>query len=665
MRPHAAPVLIVALAALLAFGVADAREWQVRAGEHTITNIGPWEPTGRKHDRPPELWRWYMHGIVDHFATPIAWEQLAGDEQDLSAWLDPEATIDTPFKRSEMPAIRIPGERSVELQGPLPIPMDQVRGERVRLFVWLRGDDVGARNNCWHAPSMYVTMRDADGKVLSGEDSYFKTLRTYPWHCYYTDRFVPEDAAGIYVRLFNKFHGVARFSTLSWEPIGDANTYDNDERQDPTTGSLAPNPIYDEMPYHLKYGFGSRYPWRFVLGERIGLVGQPHDITTKAGFRRYYFEKAKTEPEHMNHAILHMGSMYRAGTENGLLPPMEEGWLESFARVLMDDQDPETGFWHDGTDLSLGLTFHLCNMHFRYWELPRADRPDRRSGHHLGVEEVPRAERIIRTVLMMQSSYTDESGERRKAAWNWAAYRYTESPDESEQRCYLGTTWDAIYLLRQAGRWVDEEMQQRVYDAVRAAVAYVFEACVLPDGTWKQHDTDEMVRHDDYMWGIMQDSAWLERRIVEDLPVPKVTATAADEGAVSFEWRQPEGEQNSARIYVAPAGTPPEEINESYLAGIIQRRGHVVREMDPFVGVEHILAAGRRRWGWSEELPSADTWRGKRYLPWKLRMIDRPVPHTTDLRPLTLRIEDPDAEVFASAATWYGEESRFVPIATP
>ncbi|MBD3293113.1 MAG: hypothetical protein GF393_09325 [Armatimonadia bacterium] len=647
--------LTVGLAIVLganAWGQAGERVLSV-AG-HQVTNIGPWQPDSRLDDRPEDLWRYYMHGIVDHFATPIAWEQIAGEQQDLSAWLvdDP---IDTPYKRSDMPALRIAGDNSLEFDRPLPIPMDDVRGKRVRLFVWLRGEDVGARNNCWHAPSLYVIFRDADGAVLSGSDSYFKTLRTYPWHCYYTDRFVPEDAAGIHVRPFNKFHGAAYFSTLSWESVGEHNTYELNDRQDPVTGSTAPNALYDEMPDHLKRGFASRYRWRFVLGEDAGLIGQPYNITTHEGFRRYYFEKAKKEPEHMNHAILHMGSMYRSGTENGHLPPMEAGWLENFAEVLRDDQDPETGYWHDGFEKSLGLTFHLCNMHFRYWELPRADRADRRSGHNLGVDGIPRADRIVRTTLDLQSTYEAEDGTRRLAAWNWPAYRWVPDPDEYEQKCYLGTTWDAIWLLRAASRYVDAAAQAEIYESVKGGLRYVFEACVLPDGTWKQHDTDDAPSKGDYMWGIMQDSAWLERKINEEVPAPDITVSEG-EGALRFEWRDPVGEQNSVRIYAAEAATLHDGINESHLVGIIQRTGHVVQEMDPLVGVQFIRSAGQRRFGWDEDLPPADHWRGRRYLPWKLRMLDSALVHTVDLKPLTMAIPDGHA-VYVSAVTWYGEES--------
>jgi len=565
--------VVLMLTALLPANAAEPSQ-TTACGPHYVTSIGSWTPADRKSHRPDDLWRHYMHGIVDHFATPVAWEDLFDSDAQAAQWLDPSEPLDTPYRKSNMPSIRIAGEKSVSLPRPLPIAPEAIQGKRIRLFVWLKGVDVGARNNCWHAPSLWVTMKDARGKVLTSSDSYFKTLRTYPWHCYYTDRFVPRNAAGVYVRLFNKFHGVAHFSTLSWEFIDETNTYSNDDKQDPQTGSLACNPIYDEMPEHLKKGFGFRHRWLFVTGAKAGLVGQPYDITTNEGFRKYYFEEAKTEPEHMNHAILHMGSMYRNGISRKMLPPMQEGWLGNFAQVLMDDQDPQTGFWHDGTNLSLGLTFHLCNMHFRYYEIGRTDRADRiRPSFDLGLKAVPRADRIIRTCLMMQSSYTDEEGTKRKAAWNWPAYRYTTEPDKYEQKCYLGTTWDAIYLTRLAARYVEPELQQQVYESVKAAFRYVLHACVLEDGSYKAHDTDEHPTKGDYMGGIMQDAAWLEHRVVAAIPQPRVSVTPAGEDALVFRWHDPAGDHNSLRIRVAEADLPSDKINDSHLAGIIHRTG--------------------------------------------------------------------------------------------
>ena len=628
-----------------------------------IVDLGPQFPDARKAGRRPELWRHYMHGVVDRYAVPVRWADMLGPEQDRERWLTDAHPIRTPLKESDVPVIRCRRSDSIELSKPIPLDMDAVRGKKIRLFVWMKGEDVGARNNTWHCPSMVVISKDAAGKVLSSSDSHFKTQRSFPWHCYYTDRFVPEKAAGVYIRLFNKFHGTAYFGTLSWELVTNANTYSADEKQDPHTGSLAKNPLHDPLAYHLQCGFGYRYPWRFVLGEAIGMRGHTHDITTKAGLRSYYFEKAKKHPDEMNHAVLYLQSLYRNGVKRELLPPMEDGWLETFADILVGDQDPETGFWHDGRRLSLGLTFHLCDMHFRYYGIPRADREDLiYPGQDLGLRCVPRAETIIRTALRQQSTWVDEESVRRRAAWNRAAYGYTTEPDTYEQKCYLGSTWDAIYLIRLASRYVGPDLQEEVYGAVKDAFEYVLRRIVYEDGTFRQHDTDSHPTSGEYMGGIMRDVSWLERRVLEAIPEPDLVAETGKDG-VRLTWRTPVGSQNSVRVYAVPEGVAGARVEHSALVGIIHRRGRKVHEMDPFLAVWKIRRAAAERWGGTTDLPPAESWRGRKYLPWKLRQIRYPLARRDDLAPLTLPPHTTKGKVlYASAATWYGEESKPVRI---
>ncbi len=88
--------------------------------------------------------------------------------------------------------------------------------------------------------------------------------------------------------------------------------------------------------------------------------------------------------------------------------------------------------------------------------------------------------------------------------------------------------------------------------------------------------------------------------------------------------------------------------------------------MDPFLAVQRIRQAGCERWGWERELPPADNWRGKKYLPWKPRMIKYPLACSEDCGPLTLQIDDAaEQEVYVSAANWYGGESRPVEMNAP
>jgi len=629
----------------------------IRLGRDRVINIGPWTSTNRKTNRRADLWLYYKHGVVDHFAVPFRFEDLLGKDQPADKWLDRNQPIRNPYKESTEAAIRCVGSEGIELARPLPIDMERSRGKRVRIFFWMKGEDAGARNSTWHCPDADTIVKDGEGRVLTSGPFKIKCQRTFPWHCFYKDIFVTEKAAGIYMRLYNKYHGTAWFSTPSWELVGEQNSYSKNERQDPYTGSLSDNPLYEPLAHHFWHGFASKYQWRFVLGSKIGMKGHTYDITTKEGLSRYYFEKAKKDPGEMNHGVLHLRSMYYTGMKNKCLPPLEEGWLEHLGKIIIEDQDPETGYWHDGKSLSLGLTFHFCSEYFRYYNIRRSDRADRIDpSRNFGEKRVPRAEQIIRTTLMMQSSYVDDHGVKRKAAWNEAAYRYTTEPDKGDEKCWLPSTWDAIYLMRLAARYVDADLQEEVYHSVKAAFRYVLHKMVYQDGTFRQKDTDDHPTRGGYMYQIMEDSSWLERRIVPDLPGPKVELVRnGDE--ITVVWRAPAEEHNSLRIYAAPKGTAVKKVDESYLVGVVHKTGRRVYEMDPFLAVQKIRRAMVKRWGGSMELPPPTSWRGKKYLPWKLRRIHYPLAYSDDLKPLTITVKDAATkDIYVSAATWYGEE---------
>lgn len=171
---------------------------------------------------------------------------------------------------------------------------------------------------------------------------------------------------------------------------------------------------------------------------------------------------------------------------------------------------------------------------------------------------------MIRTTLMMQSSYIDEQGVKRKAAWNEAAYRYTTEPDSGPEKCWMVSTWDAIFLMRLAARYVDEPLQHQV--------------------------------------------------------------------------------------------------DESHLVGVIHKTGRRVYEMDPLLAVQKIRRAGVKRFGGSMDLPPPNNWRGNKYLPWKLRMINYPIAHSDDLRPLTIVVGGAATkDIYLAAVEWYGEQSPLGP----
>ena len=615
----------------------------------------------RKDARPAELWKDYMHGIVDDHATPVDMGAIVAENPELSRNVAKGVSLDSPHKKSSQPVLKV--DRSNSVTFPLPLPLDKIKGKNIRFFYWVKGnktaDDLG-----WHAPGIVLTLKDASGKVINSRDSIYHihTAGTFPWHCYFCEYYIPQNAESAQLKFYNRFRGTAWFESPSWEIIVPKrqNDYSNDERQDHVTFSLAPNVLYDQMPEHLRK-FANKHDWNFVKG---GLPGQPYDITTRDGFRRYYFEKAKKCPEHMNHAILYMGLMYHDGRKNGKLPKLEDGWLDNFRTILMDDQDPATGYWHDGKDLSLGLTFHICNMFFRYHELKRTDREDIIKPEMGLVKYVPRAEEMIRQTLRQQSSWVDSEGKKRPASWNKEAYRYTLTPDKYPSKSYLGSAWDAIYMLRLAGRHVNPELQAEIYESVKEAFRYMLEKNVQPDGSWKQNDTDAHVTNNHYVYRIMEDVAWLERKIDPKRPNPEVNLTRKGD-KLEISWK-PDADSCSLRVYIAPKDIKAEQLNERFLAGVIQRGGHKFYEMDPFVGARKMVEQAIKRFGPKMELPPESSWQGKSYLPWKMRMVKNPLPATVDNAPLLLPMPDPDKfSIHATAASWYGEESLPVPLRLP
>ena len=593
-------------------------------------------------ERSPELWRTYMHGIVPDQAVSISIREIVKQNPESGKFVSHREML------GHEPSFRI--LKNSQLTVTLPINLVDCKGSKIRLFYWCKGIKVGWGNG-WHAPWLVLIAQDRSRKNLFAREAWFHTEGTYPWYCYYVECFLPAETERFAIRFYTP-NGIAYFSGFAWEKITPENTYDNNYKQDPVSGSLAPNIYYDQMPEHMTYGYGNRYPFRWMLGNKIGLVGQPDDITTLSGFTHYFHTKGIKKPEHLNHAILHLGNAYRFGLKNKLLPPMEEGWLENFRNLLLEAQDSRTGYWHDGKSLSLGATFHICNMHFRYHELARSDRGDIIKPSFALLNTVPRADAIVRQTLRQQSSWRDSKGVLRKAAWNRAAYGYTENPDSGKSKCYMGSTWDAIYLLRLAGRHVQKpEVRNEIYIAIKDAFFYMLNHMILPDGNWRKEDISDNPDFS-YVTMIFQDSHYLERRIFRNFPQCQATAQLNGERAV-IHVKIPD-QMDSARIYAVPISVPVEKVDERYLIGIIQKRGRVFSEMDPWVVYQICDRAAQKRFG-RPIFKGGGSKDG--YLSWKLNLVNLPIPFTCNEKPLISKMDLEGKKLYVSTCNWYGEES--------
>ncbi|MBN1554123.1 MAG: hypothetical protein JXA11_05215 [Phycisphaerae bacterium] len=608
----------------------------------------------RKDNRPPMLWRFFMHGIVDSHARQIDLESLFDSPAEAKKRLVKNRPIQNPFVQDSQPALQLGKRQSITLPKPLPVDLKQVRGKSLRVFFWCRGEKTGrvnSPNSYSDPPNMLLELEDKAGNRLSRTNWVVGTTGTFPWHCYYTDTFVPDTTAGIKAHFYNPY-GTAYFARLRWEIRTSENDYSNDERQCPVTGGMASNVYYDELNRFFRWGYWhTRYPWNYFKGPAVGMVGQKYNITHPAGLRKYFQEKVTTDNDHMNHSLMYFASRYHFGRKRGLLPKgMDETWLAALAKLILDEQVPDTGYWGTRqTPRSMGITFHFVDGLFHYHSIRRYDREDScENERSLGVKEIPRAAEIIRTTLSMQSTYTDESGKERLAAWPRCAYNFTTEPNSTDQRASLAVTMNAVNLLRLCERFVDKPTQTKVYDSIRQAIRYVLTRCVRDDGVWLQSDTDREPTLNDYMDMLLSASHYAERKVFDSIPSPqgRVKAAATTDG-VKIDWVQPKENETSLRLYAAKPDADPKQLSEADLVGILQRRGDAWIRRDPLVVLWAMHNAAKKQWGGGLKNGS--------YLLVKATFAKN-LPISSHARPLRIN-KLGDKALYASSCTWYGEES--------
>lgn len=600
----------------------------------------------RTVNRPPDLWQYFMHGCVDQFASPVAWDTLIDPAKDHVRLVDDP--IRNPYKHSASKALVVDAHKQdhITLSRPLPLPTTDAIGNRdLRVYFWMKGINAGMREDVWKAPNIALILKDSKGKILKRDATKLHTVGDFDWHCYYTDVNLHPRTKNVYLQMENKVRGKALFSSISVEWVNQANVFSTNDKQDPITGSCAPNVYKDELPSHVQSVRGTRYPWHFLKGVKVipAMTDQQYDVVSLDGLTHYFQDHPHTlQPYHRHHSIMYLPGLYYRGkdekADNGqtLWPDPQPDWIDQFAKLLMAEQDPKTGYWRTIHGLNMGLTFHYSNMLFRYHSPRRSDRPLRTNPtFQIGIKSIPHANHIIDTTLGMQA-HTDDG---KLAAWNRSAYRFTTEPDKESSNCDFGTTWDAIYLLRIAelNPEVGQAHKDKIYQSIKTAFGYVLNHNILPDGTWKLKDTDKYPTRSSYMYGLIEDSHWLEWRIDPNLPQPNVTL---NDNTLSVQFTDPQ--INSVRVYAVPKGFDIAKLNETNMIGIIQKTGHVAAQMDPFIGQAHINQAGKAMWGISTDMPSPDDWRYERYFWWKLRKLSKDLQVTTDAASLQLPALDHD-----------------------
>ncbi len=642
--------------ACLAFVIATTTLAQLATASASVATIdatasAPWrtDPTRRKENRPPELWRSYRHGVVDFFAKPLV-------------VTFPKAPPPTSVDISD-PIAPAPGVSVITVAGKknftsAPIPLsgadiEALRGKKVRFFYWMRGENIG-RNptpNSYHdAPQLYVIIKDAKGKQLSNIISHIGAIGTYPWHGYHSDIQIPSAAAKVQFQIENLHTGTAWFGRFSYEAITDQNTYSTNEKQDPDTGSLAAFPWYEPINFHFfAKPPASQYTWNFLRGPAAGMVGQPYDLTTIAGLRRYFTESVKTDLDQMNHGIMYFSSRYNFGKTAGVLPPMEDGWLAEMARLILADQDPKTGYWGTvGIEQSMSVTFHFVDMLFAFG-VERTDSPAKPDPKRCITDTLPHAEQMVRSTLKLQSSHDGKL-----AAWSSAAYNFTDNPNQGRNRCQLGSSMNAIRLLRIARRFVDADLQQQIDTSIESAFRYMLENVITPAGLWRQTNTDAAPSKPAYWGNIVDYSRYLEPRTDATLPAPQLERLKPDTLRCST-WPE---RQNSIRIYLSdtkPASAA--DLEPKKIAAIISRGDAAVIQLDPYLAVRRMAAAARDNWGTKAFGGSNGYVYEKTF-----RQLPKKFPtalHDAELQlaPATISALSKGQRLYATTVDWYGRES--------
>lgn len=624
---------------------------------NTASQLPAREQIYSEDGRPAIFWCYYTNGISDHEAVWYDLTDLFRSQIGKNGLGMEEAVVETPVGNWQEDALVLTGKRSITAASPIPIPMEDVRGKQIRFFVWHRGVETGRVNspNSYSDPANFgIITRDTSGNQLSSTSALvIGTTGTFPWHCYHLEVFIPHEAEAIYPVITNSY-GRAYFAKASWEVITPDNDYSAADRQDPITGSTASNVYYDEMNRQFTMGWPSRYTWNYFKGPSAGLIGQAYDVTTLEGLRRYFHEKVKTDNDHMNHSLMYFASRYLRGREAGVLPEgMDEAWFEALTELVLNDQDPQTGYWGSiHNPVSMGITFHFIEGLFAYYGIQREDEPETTNPmRHLAVREIPRPDRIVETTLAMQATTREDDT---LAAWPRIAYNFTNTPNAGKERASLVVSNNAIALLRSCERFVDDEMRRRIYDSIRAAMKYILTHCVQDDGVWLQSDTHTNPSTASYMPRILSQAHYLERKLRPDIPSPTLETSWDDAGQLVLTWNDPQEAQNSVRIYAIPKGISPDKIDESHLIAIIHRDGDAIITRDPLVVARDMSRAMQQRWGKS--------WQQGSYVWKKSRIVDRPsVKIVNHAAPLTIPTT-PDTDYYASALTWYGEESPLVPL---
>jgi hypothetical protein len=663
-----------------------------------------------------DFWRYFMHGMTDHRGYPLVWEAFLGNGQ--AGVLDKTVLLDSAVKSSGLSSVCLPGKGKVVFEKPLLSMADlsAVRGRTLRFYVWLKGEDTGRGAALWDgAPQVSFYVKDANDFVVASKKCNFRTRGTFPWHCYYIEVPIPAVLAlsevsfgdeakagetkaeeggstvvddvfsasflsdlgslvdsgtdegvslpsggGVYVRLANPVSGKAWFSTMSWEVVTAENTPVREKRCDPTTGSMAPNPDYDELPMHLYYGLSKDHTWKFLKGNKA--FG---DLTYKSIMKDYVLNVAVKDWSHTLHALPYMVQMVGAGTMLGLVPPIELGWTEALGDLLEGLQDPESGLWKLDGHGSLELTYLIVANSFSARQCDRGDSVVHETPWlGVGNRVVPRAAAMCDSILGAQCR--DRRGGKHLAGWTRFAFKPQSVVDGvtgmgSFEMCSSAA---AVQLLLRCYPLVDGGRKSRIRESLRGAWSYAMQTVFRPNGLWYQGDALPDFRGPAFGFQFLEGTQWLEtKRNVASVPKPEVETELNSREDFTVNWK-PQNEA-SLRIYATKPGIDPSTIGDKDLIVVVHNaNAKSLATMDALLALREIALSAEKTWGATPEKYGAI------YAADKIALFNKQVKIAQGNRIVipkpTERANEEGKLVYWLAATSpYSELSEFVKVNSP
>ena len=696
---------IITLAALAVLAGSD--EWRAKevnggrgftVGAYSIDNPA----SNRNHTQYPfagrnrnQPWRYFMHGITDSNATPIAWNSLMSKDKSLK-YLDASATINCPAKSSTLPAIKLEQGKSIEMETPIfdAKSLLDLRGSNIRFFIWIKGEATGQGKCLWEgAPSVIFTVYDKDGDRFERFTPLFHTRGTFPWFCYYMDIKIPsnvpliateksdnetQDAvsqfalsflndkdeaekhpAGLYVKLSNPASGTAWFSTLSYQIIDERNTLaatrNKSRLYDPVTGSLAPNPDYDELPMHIMYGLSEKLKWEFLKGTKT-----LPDITKTPQLEKY-ISTYYSDWAHSMYVIANLPSIKANATIFNTVGQFDDNWEDTLLTHITDAQELSgNGFWTVNNKPNLFLTAMIVSRVFSPVQPKRADRPEAEETPWNGLKgaKLRHADELINTLVAAQRINTST---KQVAGWNNFIFQdELENVPAQSSPCDFPATVAAATILYRAIPYASPSVAEKGKKALQQAWLYVMKNMLNSDLTWKNTAMRTQSTQSYDFYNFIENTPYLEFRTGSDLNELKLKPKF-ESSRVSFTWKLARPFV-SLRIFVVPADTNPEQLDESNLTAIVQPKTYDIIGTDPLIAISRITNAANEAWG---VLP-ADA--GALYVNSKL--INMPQGMKTITKdgtitiPYTNTVQKPMV-VYVAAVNQYGEMTPYTRLEKP